>query len=120
MKTRILRRLPAAGFVMMALAGCSGSSKNGKLTEALENTSWDVSEWISVVDAPVVTGAVVDGTRAADGANWFVSTLKNEKKVVSAKWMTSGLGVYELHVNGVTVGKEILKPGFTHYEKTKR
>lgn len=120
MKTRILRRLPAAGFVMMALAGCSGSSKNGKLTEALENTSWDVSEWISVVDAPVVTGTVVDGTRAADGANWFVSTLKNEKKVVSAKWMTSGLGVYELHVNGVTVGKEILKPGFTHYEKTKR
>ena len=120
MKTRILRRLPAAGFVMMALAGCSGSSENGKLTEALENTSWDVSEWISVVDAPVVTGAVVDGTRAADGANWFVSTLKNEKKVVSAKWMTSGLGVYELHVNGVTVGKEILKPGFTHYEKTKR
>ncbi|MCI5450810.1 glycoside hydrolase family 78 protein [bacterium] len=105
---------------MMALAGCSGSSKNGKLTEALENTSWDVSEWISVVDAPVVTGTVVDGTRAADGANWFVSTLKNEKKVVSAKWMTSGLGVYELHVNGVTVGKEILKPGFTHYEKTKR
>ena len=120
MKTRILRRLPAAGFVMMALAGCSGSSENGKLTEALENTSWDVSEWISVVDAPVVTGTVVDGTRAADGANWFVSTLKNEKKVVSAKWMTSGLGVYELHVNGVTVGKEILKPGFTHYEKTKR
>ena len=120
MKTRILRRLPAAGFVMMALAGCSGSSENGKLTEALENTSWDVSEWISVVDAPVVTGAVVDGTRTADGANWFVSTLKNEKKVVSAKWMTSGLGVYELHVNGVTVGKEILKPGFTHYEKTKR
>ena len=120
MKTKILRRLPAAGFVMMALAGCSGSSENGKLTEALENTSWDVSEWISVVDAPVVTGAVVDGTRAADGANWFVSTLKNEKKVVSAKWMTSGLGVYELHVNGVTVGNEILKPGFTHYEKTKR
>ena len=120
MKTKILRRLPAAGFVMMALAGCSGSSENGKLTEALENTSWDVSEWISVVDAPVVTGTVVDGTRAADGANWFVSTLKNEKKVVSAKWMTSGLGVYELHVNGVTVGKEILKPGFTHYEKTKR
>ncbi|MGM9679165.1 MAG: family 78 glycoside hydrolase catalytic domain [Bacteroidaceae bacterium] len=104
----------------MALAGCSGSRENGKLTEALENTSWDVSEWISVVDAPVVTGTVVDGTRAADGANWFVSTLKNEKKVVSAKWMTSGLGVYELHVNGVTVGKEILKPGFTHYEKTKR
>ena len=34
--------------------------------------------------------------------------------------MTTGLGVYELYVNGKLVGEEILKPGFTHYAKTKR
>jgi len=34
--------------------------------------------------------------------------------------MTAGLGVYELYVNGQPVGDEILKPGFTHYAKTKR
>lgn len=33
--------------------------------------------------------------------------------------MTTGLGVYEIYVNGKLVGDEILKPGFTHYEKTK-
>lgn len=35
------------------------------------------------------------------------------------QWMTTGLGVYEIYVNGKLVGDEILKPGFTHYEKTK-
>ena len=34
--------------------------------------------------------------------------------------MTTGLGVYELYVNGKLIGDEILKPGFTHYAKTKR
>jgi len=34
--------------------------------------------------------------------------------------MTTGLGVYDLYVNGTPIGKEILKPGFTHYAKTKR
>ena len=34
--------------------------------------------------------------------------------------MTTGLGVYELYVNKKPIGKEFLKPGFTHYAKTKR
>ncbi len=34
--------------------------------------------------------------------------------------MTAGLGVYELYLNGRPVGNEFLKPGFTHYAKTKR
>ena len=34
--------------------------------------------------------------------------------------MTAGLGVYELYVNGQSIGDEFLKPGFTHYAKTKR
>ena len=57
--------------------------------------------------------------RAADGTSWFMSTVKNDKKVSRALWMTTGLGVYEIYVNGKLVGDEILKPGFTHYEKTK-
>jgi len=69
-----------------------------------------------------VTGKTGDmeNNRAADGANWFVSTVKNEQKVVSAKWMTTGLGVYEIFVNGQLIGEEFLKPGYTHYAKTKR
>nr|MCR5827428.1 glycoside hydrolase family 78 protein [Bacteroidales bacterium] len=87
--------------------------------EALDNSAWEVACWISAADAPVFTGRVVDGSRAADGASWFVSTLENDDKVVSAKWMTAGLGVYSLYVNGVQIGDEFLKPGFTHYAKTK-
>ncbi len=110
--------------VVMALAVMSCGTNNAdnvKLTDALDNEAWNVSQWISAANAPVVTGPVIESNeRAADGAGWFVSTLKNELKVVVAKWMTSGLGVYELYVNGQPVGKEVLKPGFTHYAKTKR
>lgn len=125
MKTRIERcaRLVWA-VVALFLVSCSrdGSSVVGQRVDALDASAWDVSKWISVADAPVVTGRI-DGhanCRSADGANWFISTVKNEGKVLSAKWMTTGLGVYDLYVNGRLVGEEILKPGFTHYAKTKR
>lgn len=41
-----------------------------QLTEALSDDALNESEWISVVDAPVVTERVSEPTRAADGANW--------------------------------------------------
>lgn len=99
---------------------CSVSDKQPySLTAALNDSVWKSSSWISVVDAPVVSGEVADGSRAADGASWFLATVRNDKKVSRALWMTTGLGVYELYVNGKPVGDEILKPGFTHPEKTR-
>ena len=92
----------------------------GKRTQSLDSNLWEKSAWISVVDAPVVTGQITGkNILAADGCNWFVSDVTNKKKVVSAVWMTSGLGVYDIYVNGKLVGEEVLKPGFTHYAKTK-
>lgn len=87
--------------------------------DALDNSAWESSAWISAVDAPVIEGIVLWDNPSADGSSWFLSTVKNEKNVESAKWMTTGLGVYELYVNGQLVGNEVLKPGFTHYQKTK-
>lgn len=88
--------------------------------ESLPDQVWEESIWISAVDAPVVTGKINgNNIRSADGASWFVSTLKNPQKVVSAKWMTSALGIFDIYVNGKLVGAEVLKPGFTHNEKTK-
>lgn len=99
---------------------CNVSDKQPySLTAALNDSVWKSSSWISVVDAPVVSGEVADGSRAADGASWFLATVRNDKKVSRALWMTTGLGVYELYVNGKPVGDEILKPGFTHPEKTR-
>lgn len=93
----------------------------GQRTQALDDSAWECSQWISVADAPVVTGIITpDNERAADGAGWFVSRICNDRKVAAARWMTTGLGVYELYVNGTRIGSEVLKPGFTHYAKTKR
>ena len=106
----------------VALVACNTNSESAKFKriDALDDSAWEVSSWISVVDAPVVTGIVRDGDCSADGASWFVTTITNEQKVVSAKWMTTGLGIFDIFVNGQRIGEEILKPGFTHYEKTKR
>ena len=107
---------------VIIIAACTPTPKAGSitLTETLTNDAWEAAQWISVVDAPTVTGKVHDGTRSADGANWFVSTLKNEQQITEAKWMTTGLGVYDLYVNGTLIGEEVLKPGFTHWQKTRR
>jgi len=92
----------------------------GVRTDALPDEVWECSTWLSAADAPVVTGRISGANeRAADGASWFVSTITNEKKIAKAVWMTSGLGVYNLYVNGQQIGDEILKPGFTHHAKTK-
>ena len=114
--------LPMMGALTLMLAACAThKTECGSLTDALDTKAWDASQWISAKDAPVVKGPVQGANeRAADGASWFLATIKNEQKVVAAKWMTAGLGVYDLYVNGKRVGQEVLKPGFTHYAKTKR
>ena len=90
----------------------------GKRVDALDDSAWAVSKWISAQNAPVVSKDK-PSNRAADGASWFLSTIKNEQEVVSVKWMTAGLGVYELYVNGKVVGNDFLKPGYTDPAKTK-
>ena len=109
-----------------ALLGACGTPETktiGTRTEALPDAAWACSEWISAADAPVVDYIVTNSdepqSRSADGASWFVLPMKNQGKIASAKWMTTSLGVNRLFVNGKPVGREFLKPGFTHYEKTK-
>ena len=112
-------------FLGIAIGVAKGNNNEaivGQRTQSLDDVVWAMSKWISVVDAPVITGSVDEHGRgrAADGASWFVTTIRNEAKVKSARWMTTALGVYELYVNGQSVGEEVLKPGFTHHEKTRR
>ena len=52
-------------------------------------------------------------------ASGFVSDLVNEREVEKAMWYTTGLGVYEAHVNGREVGG-FLKPGYTHVRKCRQ
>ena len=92
---------------------------NAQVVAPLPDKAWNEAEWICVSDAPVVKGRVNDDTRAADGANWFATTIKNPQRVKKALWMTTSLGVNELYVNGQRIGKEVLRPGFSHHSRTK-
>lgn len=91
-------------------------------TQALDDSAWSTSQWLSAKDAKVVTGQINDheNGQAADGASWFSTTVTNEGRVKKATWMTTALGTYDLYVNGRMVGDEVLKPGFTHPVKTRR
>ena len=86
------------------------------LAPSLDSSAWEVSEWISASDAPVATGQVY---KSAPGSSWFLGRVTNARKVKKAIWMTTALGVFDIYLNGELVGKEVLKPGFTHYAKTK-
>ena len=110
-----------ASLAGLMFVSCKSASEfAGTRVEALDNSVWESSVWISAADAEVVQGKINGSNwRAADGASWFVSEVTNDLKVKSAKWMTAGLGVYDIYVNGKLIGEEVLKPGFTHYEKTK-
>ena len=105
-------------LMTLAVAGCAEADflTVGTRVDALPDSLWAVSEWISAADAPEPEGTL----DAPGGASWFFSEVSNGKRVESVRWMTTGLGVYELYVNGLRVGEEFLKPGFTHVEKTRR
>ena len=112
----------ALSALIFAQSCCnSGQQTAGVRTSALDDSCWNSSQWISAADAPVVEGEVKGGSnyRSADGASWFLAKPVNSKELLSAKWMASGLGVFQLFVNGRPVGEEVLKPGFTHHAKTK-
>ncbi len=92
----------------------------GVRTGSLNGSAWEASQWISVVDAPIADGPAKEVYRSADGASWFVAEVTNAKKVKKAVWMATSLGVHDIFINGKLIGKEVLKPGFTHFAKTKR
>ncbi|MGN0832512.1 MAG: family 78 glycoside hydrolase catalytic domain [Kiritimatiellia bacterium] len=76
-------------------------------------------KWLSVPEAPVFDGKVAWSSRAADGTSWFARTFTNSAAVVRARWTVAGLGVFDVYVNGRRIGDDFLKPGFTHWQKTK-
>ena len=106
----------------LALVGCDPECSRMKTprVEVLDAKAWASSEWISVKAAKVAGEAEKNHQRAADGTSCFWRRVVNAKAVKNAKWMTSGLGTYELYLNGKGVGRDFLKPGFTHVKKTRR
>ncbi len=94
--------------------------------------AWAGSQWISAVNSIVRIDRSVARDRstkqeAEDGTAGFVRSFSNPKPVAEAWWCVSGLGVFEAYVNGQPVSRrtsrgvvrDYLKPGFTHFAKTK-
>lgn len=85
--------------------------------------AWDGSIWICAADAAVRDPSEDPFTgkaEAEDGTACFLKRVANSKPVAEAWWCVAGLGVFEVSINGSPIGAEdFLKPGFTHYAKTK-
>lgn len=117
MKTEY-RMLPAiaAGIVFALGAATAAEIPLGGTVDDI----WKSSEWISFAGAKVADEDCRQRQAAAEGTAYFMKRYANPKQVVKAVWTTSGLGVYEICVNGKRVGDDFLKPGFTHVQKTRR
>ncbi len=105
------------------LSSCRTHSPSFSMRAApLDDAAWDAAQWLSAANAPVAIGSIDEGKNScsAEGASWFLTTLRNEQNIFSARWMTTSLGVFDLYVNGKRIGDEVLKPGFTHPKKTRR
>ena len=89
------------------------------LGQALLVGALSAAEWISAVNQRIAGEDERRLERAADGTSWFAKAFELEESPIKAVIEASGLGVFELYVNGRKVGEHFLKPGFTHYAKTK-
>ena len=87
-KFLILSSTALAVICLLFNSCCPGQGPAGTRTQALEDSLWDCSEWISAADAPVVEGLIVSGNeRAADGASWFAASYRNSAKVKKVTWI---------------------------------
>ena len=105
--------------VCSAVFAAAAGDGSARRADALPESVWNQSEWISAKDAKTLGEDARRGWLAAPGASYFRKKAVNAKAVKRARWMTSGLGVYEIAVNGRRVGEEVLKPGFTSARKTR-
>ncbi|MBO6248053.1 MAG: hypothetical protein J6N54_04500, partial [Bacteroidales bacterium] len=87
MKARTSLMTFAAITIAAVVATSCGKNEKGTVckVDALDDSVWSQSEWIASA-APLVFPEENED-KAANGASWFLTTLKNEGKVVSAKWM---------------------------------
>ncbi|MDR6785228.1 alpha-L-rhamnosidase [Pedobacter africanus] len=97
-------------------------------TGILQTKEWDQSRWIAyqvLEDAmKVVPGLHGDGSLLGEKAvqpavvPYFRKTFDVNKPIAEAYVFVSGLGHYELQLNGKKVGDDFLAPGWTNYSKT--
>ncbi len=104
-------------------------SKTGKFTTGLfDNKGWKGAKWIGYEEIPdslfLVPGVHGNGDNLGKIAQkrtivpYFRKDFTVGKKIKRALVFVSGLGQYELYINGQKTGDRFLSPGWTDYRKT--
>jgi alpha-L-rhamnosidase len=107
----------------------SGWSHTGEfITGLFEKSDWDGAKWIGFEDIPdsllLVPGVHGSGDKLGNVAvrrttvPYFRKGFSLDRKIVHAYIFVSGLGQYELYINGNKIGDRFLSPGWTDYRKT--
>ena len=90
-------------------------SKPAKFSVGLLNDSDWSAKWIGL-DKVFPWDSETQHSRLS--ARYFRKEFTNKKKIKTAKVYLSGLGLYELYINGEKIGDQVLAPGPTDYFKT--
>lgn len=98
------------------------------ITGLFSGTDWENAKWIGYEEIPdsllLVPGVHGNGNNLGEKAKkrtvipCFRKEFSLNKKISRALIFISGLGQYELYVNGERTGDRFLSPGWTNYKKT--
>jgi hypothetical protein len=98
------------------------------ITGLFEKADWSNAKWIGYEEIPdsllLVPGVHGNGNGLGEVVKkrtvipYFRKEFPLDKKVSQALVFVSGLGHYELYVNGEKIGDRFLSPGWTNYQKT--
>ena len=98
------------------------------ITGLFNNEEWNGAKWISFEDIPdsliLVPGVHGNGNSLGEVAKkrtvipYFRKEFHLDKDIAQAMIFVSGLGQYELYINGEKIGDRFLSPGWTNYRKT--
>jgi len=106
------------------------SAPSSFTTGLFTNEDWSNAKWIGYEDLPD-TSRIVPGVHSPDVKKklgpdkakartivpLFRKTFSANKTIINALAFISGLGHYELNINGQKVGNSFLAPGWTSYDK---
>lgn len=104
------------------------SSTGEFITGLFEKRDWNGAKWIGYEEIPdsllLVPGVHGSGNNLGEVARkrmtvpYFRKEFPIKKKITRAYVFVSGLGQYELYINGNKIGDRFLSPGWTDYRKT--
>lgn len=98
------------------------------ITGLFSSEDWNNAKWIGYEEIPdslllvpgIHKGTSIEGdiARKRTVIPYFRTEVFLDKKIDEAYAFVSGLGHYELYINGTKVGDRFLSPGWTDYDKT--